>query len=135
MIKPDVVIGQDYLFRWYLLPKNDYFNIYLHCFGRSDDDRALHDHPWNSVSILLKGSYVEHFKDRYWIRRPGQIFGRRATTAHRIELITPTVWSLFITTKKVREWGFHCPKGWVHWKDFTNFSEDGDSTSIGRGCD
>lgn len=35
-------------------------NIYLHHFRRSDDDRALHDHPWwFNISWLLDGNYDE----------------------------------------------------------------------------
>jgi hypothetical protein len=33
--------------------------IYLHHFLRSDYDRALHDHPWNFRTFLLKGGYRE----------------------------------------------------------------------------
>jgi hypothetical protein len=45
---PDFVIGGDspYMLRWWIIPRNKFFNIYLHRFLRSDDDRALHDHPW-----------------------------------------------------------------------------------------
>lgn len=45
---PDVVIGGDaspYMRRWWVIPRNRRFNVYLHHFLRSDDDRALHDHP------------------------------------------------------------------------------------------
>ena len=45
---PDFVIGgadRPYMRRWYLVPKNTQLNVYLHHFRRSDDDRALHDHP------------------------------------------------------------------------------------------
>lgn len=60
---PDVVIGEvhrPYLLRWWVIPRNPVFNVYLHRFMRSDDDRALHDHPWSNLSILLRGSYGEH---------------------------------------------------------------------------
>ena len=46
---PDFVIGgsdNPYLLRWFLIPRNPVFNVYLHKFMRSDDDRALHTHPW-----------------------------------------------------------------------------------------
>jgi hypothetical protein len=47
--QPDFVIGgpaAPYLRRHWLIPRNRFFNIYVHEFLRSDDDRALHDHPW-----------------------------------------------------------------------------------------
>ena len=56
---PDLVIGgwdDPYLLRWWLIPRNRWFNVYLHLFLRSDDDRALHDHPWFNLSFLLEGA-------------------------------------------------------------------------------
>jgi hypothetical protein len=123
--------------RWWVIPRNKFFNIYLHHFLRSDDDRALHDHPWWNVSILLRGSYVEHtiaaggveHAERY---EAGAMKWRLATSAHRVELAAGACWSLFITGPVIREWGFHCPRGWRHWKKFVS---DRDSGQIGAGCD
>lgn len=137
----DVVIGGEdhpYLHRWYVIPRNRWFNIYLHLFLRSDDDRALHDHPWWNVSYLLGGTYVEHTtradgapqRDRL---KAGAIRFRRATAAHRIELDAGPCWSLFITGPRLREWGFVCPNGWVHWRDFTA-AKDGKPGLVGPGC-
>jgi hypothetical protein len=134
---PDQIIGgaeDPYLRRWWLIPRNKFgFNIYLHNFCRDDDDRALHDHPWSSISYVLAGGYFEITPEGRWWRYPGCIVRRKATDAHRIVLHPDSdeVWTIFITGKYQRMWGFHCPKGWVYWKDFT--SEDG--LRIGRGCD
>lgn len=136
--EPDFIIGRSddpYLRRWWLIPRNRFFNIYLHEFLRSDDDRALHDHPWLNLSILLRGSYREWtpYRDGLIFRTfvAGDFKFRRATAAHRIEVDYPCV-SLFVTGPRVREWGFHCPQGWVHWKLFT---APGNYGEIGRGCD
>lgn len=137
---PDFVIGKpgnDYLQRWFVIPRNRFFNIYLHRFLRSDYDRALHDHPWLNMSILLDGEYVEHtipqgginLKKRYVT---GDIKMRGARSAHRVELTNGPCWSLFITGPRVREWGFHCPAGWRHWKEFTAPHNSGE---IGPGCE
>lgn len=136
---PDFVIGgkeNPYMKRWWVIPRNRFFNIYLHKFYRSDDDRALHDHPWINFSYLLKGEYVEHSilaggvqkSIRY---KAGMLKFRRAKTAHRIEIDQPC-WSLFVTGPVIREWGFHCPRGWRHWKEFTSSRDKGE---IGKGCD
>ena len=134
---PAIVIGgtDAYLRRWYVLPRNRWGNLYLHEFVRSDDDRALHDHPWRNVSVLLRGSYLEHGDDgTVRLRRAGAIVGRRAEAAHRIALIEgQPVWTLFLTGPKRREWGFLCPKGWRHWRDFANPADGG--ATVGRGCD
>ena len=95
-----------YLARWFILPRNKWFNIYLHHFHRSDDDTALHDHPWRSISILFHGSYLEHMEDgTVVLRSPTWKFWRwprrRATDAHRVELINgKKVWTLFITGRR-----------------------------------
>lgn len=138
---PDVVIGghdDPYMYRWYLIPKNRFFNVYVHWFMRSDDDRALHDHPWSNLSILLDGQYTEHRISaggihNHFLRKAGDWCIRVAgSIAHRIELTHGTCFTLFITGPKYREWGFHCPQqGWVHWKKFTAADDPG---AIGLGC-
>jgi len=137
--KPDLIIGgsdDPYLRRWYLIPRNTLFNVYLHQFIRSDDDRALHDHPWWNISVLLDGKYVEHTIAAGGVnvrteRRAGAMKMRRAKSAHRIELVDGPCWTLFITGPRLRSWGFHCPKGWRHWRDFTAGPK---GETIGRGC-
>jgi hypothetical protein len=141
---PDFVIGQGnplgpYLNRWWLIPRNRFFNVYLHQFLRSDDDRALHDHPWANCSVLLRGCYVEHTIDAGGINRrtfriAGDVVIRRSgRMAHRVELVDSPCWTVFITGPRYREWGFHCPEqGWVHWQRFTAPTNRGD---VGAGCD
>lgn len=137
---PDFIIGrtdEPYLLRWYVIPKNTRFNIYFHHFLRSDDDRALHDHPWWSISILLEGDYTEHMPTQVCFREEGHMGWRPATASHRIALETDLfgtelpVWTLFLTGPKVRDWGFHCPKGWKPWQEFV---EPTNSGQIGKGC-
>lgn len=138
--EPDLYIGgkeNPYLIRWYVIPRNRFFNIYLHKIVRDDDDRALHDHPWWSISLLLKGPLIEvdnsgsHLYDTWKIRI------RKASYAHRliipswVKLRKEAVWTLFFTGPKLREWGFHCPQGWRHWSDFTDES----GARVGRGCE
>lgn len=141
--EPDLYVGgkeKPYLKRWHVIPQNRFLNIYLHKFLRDDDDRALHCHPWYSLSIGL-GFYEEIIKKKdgnIRVRRfPLFPVFRKAAHAHRIILPRdqrgrpiPT-WTIFITGPKVREWGFHCPKGWRHWRDFC---DERDGGSVGKGC-
>ncbi len=134
---PDFVIGRPdapYLRRWWLIPRNRWCNVYLHHFLRSDDDRALHDHPWRwNCSVLLAGNYIEHTPDGARRRTRGALKLRIGPAPHRIELIDAIpVWTLFVTGPKVREWGFHCERGWRHWREFTAPNAPG---QVGRGCD
>lgn len=115
--------GEAYLRRWYVIPRNRWFNVYLHQFLKSDDDRALHDHPWRNVSIILSGDYIEWtYADqtkperglRFGIREAGDVIERTAETLHRVELLgTGSVWTLFITGPIRRKWGFLVDGKWI----------------------
>ncbi len=133
-----------YLTRWYLIPENSHYNVYLHKFTSSDFDEALHDHPWASVGILLKGSYKEWVPKNLteWksgsrelvchTRHTFKPIYRNPETIHKIELIdNKPVWTLFLTGPNVRSWSFWCDKGPVDHKDFL----DELGTSVGVGCD
>lgn len=124
--KPHFIIGgedQPYLKRWYLIPRNTFINVYLHQFLRSDDDRAKHDHPWWFVSFLIWGSYLEDL-DRNgvqrWIGRSAPSVALRRTTDRHIVYLFKSrpAWTIVITGRTVREWGFWCPKGFIEWKEF-----------------
>ena len=130
---PDFVL-QGYMDRWFFAERGQKCNIYLHRFRGNDSDRALHDHPFNSVSTILKGSYIEHFHEvplavgangkyiTYGIaRKEGHVIERPAETMHRISLIAPgqEVISLFAVGERIRDWGFLDPVlGWVQWQEY-----------------
>jgi hypothetical protein len=141
--RPHFYIGgteRPYLLRWYLFPRNRWMNLYLHKFCRDDDDRALHDHPWWFVSVMLAGVYREYTMGgggECETRRTGSIAFRRAVHRHRVELLKRTdgtpipCWTVVLTGPNVRTWGFWCPKGFVPWHDFVNMNDPGD---VGPGC-
>jgi hypothetical protein len=113
--------GAPYLNRWELRGNHPAFDIYLHQFLRSDDNRALHDHTAASIAIVLRGKYMEWLQaSTYKIRTEGDIVLRRATTAHRIEIdeAKPGPITVFLRGPKSREWGFYCMSGWRHHRDF-----------------
>lgn len=107
--------------RFHLIRDRDVGNVFLHRFFGSDEDRALHDHPWTSISLILQGRYLEHMPGgKSVIRSAGDILIRAGEDAHRIELVddpvTHPTWTLFSTAGKSREWGFHCRDGWMPWQ-------------------
>lgn len=76
--------------------------VYLHHFLASDPETTVHSHPWDySVSVILAGGYretrcsAEGVANRidYW---PGDINVLRADDRHRIELLAPDCWTLFM---------------------------------------
>lgn len=157
MRAPDLIIGDPknpVYYRWQLF-KIRGFQLCLHKWMRSDDDRALHDHQGDSISFILNGGYTEivrhtwmwpgwdgiyrntqdvpHWRHMWW-----PIY-RKAETPHRVVLRwdSAPVWSLWFRWPPRREWGFHCPKGWKHWKDFLNSRGDyyaAGTSETGKGC-
>lgn len=148
--KPDFIIkledDVEYLYRWWLIPRNKYFNIYLHkVIG--DDERYFHDHPWNSLGFILEGAYLEvtPYEQQFHKLRNRKITQsafhietlsqgtwsyRDTSFAHYLTLqervnhkIGPLcVWSLFFTGPKKTEWGFYDQQG--NWEHHVKWHED-----------
>lgn len=83
--------GEPYLIRLSFFEILGY-SLKLHVILRSDDDRALHDHPWTFLTLMLAGGYYEHtftkikgVMKKTWVR-PGSLRLCRAPHAHRLEL-------------------------------------------------
>lgn len=145
MRPPDLVIdggnGPQTL-RWHLLKWRGW-QLSLHKWLQSDHDRALHDHTADNFSLVLWGSFQEWFSHdweapRWKLRLPLCLYFRKAETPHRLKLHRGApVWTLWLRFPPRREWGFHCQKGWRHWKDYLaekDYNATGSST-IGNGCD
>ena len=116
---PDLTIapdGRPYLLRWYLVPRNDLANCYLHVQLADDPERPMHDHPWDNQSTILAGGYRELYsrvpsnslRDAERCLAPGDTVQRRAEEAHRLLLAPGAVYSisLFTTGRHRRDWGF-----------------------------
>lgn len=118
--------GTPYLYRTYLEgespPADEQSGLLLHKFVASDQPGELHSHPWHwSISFILAGSYKE-------IRaRPlGAPAAKKITLSdkrervfasgdsnwishddyHRVEILTPEVWTLFLHGPRRHGWGF-----------------------------
>ena len=104
------------LTRYYLIGSRRWA-VYLHHLHTSDEDRALHDHPWSFVTWLVGGGYYEHTPaGRCWHRR-FSVLWRPAEFRHRLELPRPT-WTLVLRFRRRREWGFWLPSGWMPWNAY-----------------
>lgn len=121
----------------------------IHHIMRHDEDRDLHDHPWNARTIILRGWYMEQrqaseewkkavrsgmvpnphpkivdwvMKDACeWIRRDqGDTARLNHGEYHRIDQISPGgVYTLFITSKWRGDWGFLVNGVKVPWRTYT----------------
>lgn len=85
------------------------FSIRLHKWLSSDDSRALHDHPWNYSTIVLKGHYYdigEQAGDTYALFAGLKIHKRKAERRHWVKIDKAPVWTLLFTGAEHRQWGF-----------------------------
>ena len=120
-----------YMRRWFLTPRVKTGNLYLHNVLRPDDDRALHNHPWASMSVMLSGGMVEHTEEGQRDIIPGDVVLRGPNCRHRLDTPKPDTWTIFATGPVVQDWGFFCPQGFVRRQDFLA----GDKGElIGAGC-
>lgn len=90
------------------------FGIYIHQIYKADEDKHLHDHPWDYISICLKGSFMEECVKKVNIIKPGNVIIRKANSFHKIkDMITPAVTTLFMTGPRRRKWGYDVNDKWV----------------------
>lgn len=107
-----------YMVRYYLF-RSPYLNIYVHKFLRSDNDRHLHDHPFDFITFLFHRGYYEKTEDGKIWRPRFSILKRKAEWKHAVEITQPT-WTLFIRFARRRQWGFWTESGWKNWIDYGN---------------
>ena len=107
-----------------------WFSIKLHRIYRPDQQRDLHDHPWNFLSIVLRGEYVEDVpclhkvyaqKAYREVRHIRWFNWKKAEDLHAISWVSRSpVWTLVVTGPRRRVWGFFVEKlkQWVAWDKY-----------------
>lgn len=96
-----------YVYRWVLTLAG--YSIRLHHWIGSDDQRHFHDHAWDFVSIILKGSYIESTPTGRWHRRAGSVRIYRAEHRHKVLLVGRSCWTLVLSARHRRHFGFYVP--------------------------
>lgn len=143
----DIYMGRWWLFNPYSRETNEPklwwcpWSVRIHHIMREDQDRDLHDHPWNARTIILRGSYTEQrlfdmepgalmeFLHRipsgaknvqateYIDRNPGDTATLNFGEYHRIDSVSEGgVYTLFITGKYQGTWGFLVNGIKVQWR-------------------
>jgi len=107
-----------YLFRWHIFHIKGWFNIYLHHFVGDDWSRDLHDHPKRFISIGLWGSYVERTPKGARVYRAPWIRSFPANHIHRILTPSRSCWTLVVTLRATREWGFWHKGRFIPWRQY-----------------
>lgn len=136
--KPFDIRGKDgdlYLHRRRIV-QTPAFGVYVHRIYREDFDRHPHDHPWQFVSVILRGGYWERVHEaapladgrilmdrvnltgRLVYRRRGSVHLHRYSRAHRITKVKPGTISLVVVGRRRGGWGFWTAEGFRPWRDY-----------------
>ncbi len=84
---------------------------------------ARHDHPFDFVSLILRGGYLEHRPGKpVRICLPKSLVWHRAEDLHYLKLLGERpAWTLVLATNKRRAWGFSTEDGWVDARDYDEY--------------
>jgi hypothetical protein len=82
----------------------------VHHFFRSDDKRNFHDHPWWFLTLVVRGGYTDVSPDGEDHLTPGKVRFRRAHHRHTVATDPGGVWTIVLTGRKKRTWGFWVPR-------------------------
>lgn len=105
--------GELHFQRWAVF-ETSLVSLYIHKILKEDKDLHQHNHPWNFVSIILKGCYLvsELFAEDYshlYLRHKsfGSVTKMTYDDFHKIVKIEKgPVWSLLLAYGKRKSWGY-----------------------------
>jgi len=88
------------------------YSIRLHKWYASDDTRAPHDHAWDFITFVIKGSYIDVSNNGEETMHRFKLKYRKAEHKHSVKIDKPC-WTILLTGRPKRNWGF-----WVNNKMF-----------------
>lgn len=110
-------VPSEYIVRLHVV-KTPWFAICVHWLNKVDPEPFLHDHPVTFLSLILRGGYGELRKDGYHYHRWYNFIRATILDPHTINFVQPHTVTLALMGPKIRDWGYHTPKGWVPWKQY-----------------
>lgn len=126
--------GRLHFRRWRIL-STPWFSIFVHGIYQRDEDKHLHNHPWDYVSIVLKGTYIEATKNwkpdwsncwDFTTRGPLSIVSRDAGQYHKVATIVDgPVYSLFFTSSRYNHWGYSVEGLYVNHRKYRELKNSG----------
>lgn len=83
-----------------------FFSIRLHHWLASDDGRHFHDHPWWFWTWVITGEYCDDSPDGMEVMKKGTVKFRSALHRHTVYIKDIDTWTLVLTGRHKRDWGF-----------------------------
>lgn len=93
-----------YLYRWTFLFFG--YSIRIHHWIRSDDKRFFHDHPFDFISIVLKGRYANVTPNGRFEVKAGTVWKSDGTKRHYLDIPEAGAWTVLLCSRVKRKWGF-----------------------------
>jgi hypothetical protein len=90
--------------RWVLIAFG--YSIRVHHWIRSDDKRFFHDHPWNFLTIVLRGSYTDVSPSGSQLCKSVRGYYRKAEHKHYVTVPKGGAWTFMFCGRPKRKWGF-----------------------------
>lgn len=122
----------EYMERYWLIPEswNLPFAVRIHIIKAGDTERHLHDHPFSFRTFILSGSYIEERNLCGYVRKRGETYRLPHNVPHRIHDLMASpfaegVVTLFVTGKRIQQWGFYTGKGKVNYEDYRDSEKVG----------
>jgi len=100
-----------YVIRWRIETRLG--SVRLHHWLGPDDDRAFHDHPWWFITLVLRGGYTDRNPSGEDHLHAGSVRYRPALHRHTVIPDDKGAWTLMLTGRRMRAWGF--------WQDGVKF--------------
>lgn len=95
----------DLHFERFALFETTYASLYLHTIYRADQDPNLHSHPWNFVTVVLRGAYWARGEKDLKLKSPGSWSYMSREGFHKIdEIVDGPVRTLFFAYGKRQPW-------------------------------
>lgn len=114
-------------FQRYAIIETEWFALYVHRIHKEDQDKHLHSHPWNFLSMVLYGGYHELREDgRYKPKKPGTISWMSRNGFHKIAHIDRgPVTTLFFTFGPHQPWYYLVNGAEVESVEYRNLKNSG----------
>ena len=82
------------------------FAVRLHHWHHSDDLRHHHDHAWWFATFVLRGGYDDYSPQGIDRVRAPAVRLRGALHRHSVAVLPQGAWTLLVTGRAARRWGF-----------------------------
>lgn len=106
-------LGELHFRRWRLI-NTPWFSLCLHKIFLGDEDKHCHDHPWNFISLILKGGYKEYYPNGSFRKFTfGKLNWKPAGFFHKIELLNGPAYTLVLCGPRFKRWGYSVDNQWI----------------------